>query len=146
MALNRVLVNWAIKSVLSRLDMSCGVIILAGVMAAGNAHAVKPFAPTAREIKMLPSYCAARLGEDKNAQKLWRERLGRNIYDHIHHYCFGLNFMNRARFETSPQDRKHYLNNAINNFDYVIARWDPGFQLTVSAKNYKAQAQSMLRR
>lgn len=74
---------------------------------------------------------------------MWGQRLGCESFLHIHHYCYGLNFMNKARFESDPKDKKYYLDNAINNFDYVITRWNPQFQLTSPAKSYKRQAQMM---
>ena len=48
----------------------------------------------------------------------------------MHHYCWGLEDMNRALyFSTSKQDREHQLNQAVSEFDYVIARVAPDFAL-----------------
>jgi len=121
-------------------------LLVCGILIAGKAFAIKPFAPSPLEMRMLPPYCVAKLGADKNAAVLWQQRLGSENFEHMHHYCFGVNFMNRARIETNPNDRNHYLNSAIAEFGYVIRTWSPTFQLTRSAKTYTVQAQSMLRR
>lgn len=123
------------------------LFIVLGCMFASNASALKPFAPTPAEIRMLPPYCAARLGSPgaANSADIWKQRLGAGNYLHIHHYCYALNFMNRARTESNKNDRQHYLNNAMNNFDYVIKHWSPDFKLWISAKNYRSQVETMLR-
>lgn len=42
-----------------------------------------------------------------------------------------------------PNYRKHYLGSAINNFDYVLQRWKPGFPLYGNARSLKMQAERM---
>lgn len=123
------------------------MFLVSVLLLSNQALALKPFSPTPEEVRMLPPFCAARLGAPgaAGAADLWKQRLGANNYIHIHHYCYALNFMNRARFETNKADRKHYLNEAIGNFDYVLKRWSPNYQLSKSARTYKLQAESMLR-
>ncbi len=53
--------------------------------------------------------------------------------------------MNRARAAANKNDRKYYLQQAVNNFNYVLQRWSPAYQLSGTAKTYKSQAESMLR-
>ncbi|MBU4500460.1 MAG: hypothetical protein KKG40_09660, partial [Gammaproteobacteria bacterium] len=48
---------------------------------------------------------------------------------HIHHYCFALNFMNRARGIASVKDRQSTLGAAMTNFNYVLKYTQPGFYL-----------------
>lgn len=124
------------------------LFLVSGCIFASHASALKSFAPTPAEIRMLPPYCAARLGAPGAATSadMWKQQLGAGNYQHLHHYCYALNFMNRARIESNKNDRKYYLNNAIRNFDYVIKRWKPDFQLSISAKNYRSQVETMLRR
>ena len=123
------------------------IFLVSGFLFASHASALKPFAPTAAEVRMLPPYCAARLGAPGAAASAdsWKQRLGAENYLHVHHYCYALNFMNRSRVEANKNDRKYYLQQAVNNFDYVLKRWSPTYQLSGSAKTYKLQAESMLR-
>lgn len=110
-------------------------------------HAIKPYAPSASEIKMLPPYCAVRLSDAANpaSWQMWEQRMGKQNWDHLHHYCYALNFMNRARFERNPPDRRHYLSSAISDFDYVIRNWHPKCQLMPAAKTYRKQVELELK-
>lgn len=104
-----------------------------------------PHGPTDAELAMLPPYCHARLRQDAEAKKLWNQRMGMGKFIHVHHYCFGLNFMQRAKFKFDKKQRKDLLRQAIGEFDYVLDRWPANFPLTNEAKNNKMQAEIMLR-
>ncbi|RLQ20766.1 hypothetical protein DWB85_16075 [Seongchinamella sediminis] len=62
----------------------------------------------------------------------------------MHHYCFGLNFMNRAATEFDSKKRKFILGQAIRNFEYVLRTWPKDFSLTPTAEMYRQQAEMML--
>jgi len=86
-------------------------------------------APTQSELAALPPYCAARLNEQSAAFKSWQDSMGAGFM-HIHHYCFALNFMNRARgMSSSDKDRKGVLGAAMTNFDYVLRNTQADFYL-----------------
>lgn len=102
-----------------------------------------PYAPSTLELSRLPPFCAARYKKEPIAYKSWEQRFGQENWIHMHHYCDALNFMNRARFETDKRIRDHYLGVAVGNLNYVLARWNPNFQLSASARNLKLQADSM---
>ena len=135
----------------------CLLVLMFGPMFIGHAFANDPRIPTMLELRTLPPYCGPRIGEltfahyppqivtaNAPAAKMWKQRFGAANYSHLHHYCFGLNYINRARFMTNKVDRRHALTVAINNFNYVIKRWKPNFELYSSAKAYKHQAELML--
>jgi tetratricopeptide (TPR) repeat protein len=87
------------------------------------------FAPTQSELATLPPYCAARLNEQSAAFKSWQSTMGAGFL-HIHHYCFGLNFMNRARgMSSSNKEREGTLQAAITNFNYVLRNTQPDFYM-----------------
>jgi tetratricopeptide (TPR) repeat protein len=66
---------------------------------------------------------------------------------HIHHYCFALNFMNRARgMSSSNKDRKGALGAAITNFDYVLRNTQPDFYLRPEILMNRGIALSMMNR
>jgi uncharacterized protein YchJ len=110
-----------------------------------HAQEKKPFGPTDTELMMLPPYCHAKIKGDANARKMWSSQMGADIFLHIHHYCYGLNFMNRHMLILDEKERSFLAARAISNFDYVIQRWPPSFPLTIEAQKYKAQMQSFRR-
>ena len=74
--------------------------------------------PTATEIRALPPYCAARLGPKNSPEfQSWHATMGR-LFLSVHHYCFGLNFMNRY-YMTPGQERGGWLHLALNELNYV---------------------------
>ena len=100
---------------------------------------------TAAEIAMLPDYCQARwAGKDTAAFKSWKQRLGASNFIHIHHFCIGLHFMNKAPMEFDAKEKKFMLQKAVRNFDYVLARWPKHFSMTSEASVHRQQAKMML--
>jgi tetratricopeptide (TPR) repeat protein len=68
-------------------------------------------------------------------------------YMHIHHYCAGLNFVNRARnMPSSARRRQGTLDAAIGNFDYFLAHIQPSFYLRPDALMNRGIALSLLNR
>jgi len=116
---------------------------LGAVLAANSSQAAPKI--TEAEVAMLPEYCAARFSGLKSmAYQTWSDRLGAENFGHIHHYCYGLNFMNRAMMEFDPKQKRNSLKRAIRNFDYVLRHWGPEFSLTPSAMIYRQQAEMSL--
>ena len=78
----------------------------------------------------LPPYCMAKmeLGPSSPQYKLWARTLGPD-FSHVHHYCAGLNYLNRYYRALSPQDKKFNLQNALNNFNYMVSHAAPSFSL-----------------
>lgn len=124
-------------------------LFIGTTLVAWNAHAQRDraqFSPTDAEVMALPDYCQVRLRGSDDMKRAWAQRMGRDQYQHVHHHCFGLNFMNRAAVEFDPKQRRFILQQAVRNFDYVLNRWPAGFPLTVEARNMKMQAEAMLAR
>jgi hypothetical protein len=101
---------------------------------------------TPQEMMMLPEYCRARYGSDQDLKDYWSKQLGAQMFLHVHHYCGGLNFMHRASLTTVPNQRRVRLQNAVNEFDYVLRNWPADFDLAIEAQRQKARAQAMLGR
>lgn len=87
-----------------------------------------PYDP--RELGMLPRYCYhtqifrqfAPGGSDQQQIDKWYAVLGKT-YHHLHHYCWGMMKSNRAKFlARDHRVRQFYLNDALQEFDYVIER------------------------
>lgn len=100
------------------------------------------FAPTQAELAALPAYCAARMNEGSDAFKSWQASMGGDFL-HIHHYCFALNFMNRARGMGSGKDKQGVLGAAMTNFEYVLKYTQPGFYLRPEVLMNRGITQSM---
>lgn len=90
-----------------------GVCLLAA--ASMSVSAVEGFAPTDAEIALLPPYCAKKLKGTMTPQE-------GAYYPHVHHYCFGLNFANRAMRAGNATSRKFNLESSKGEFNYVIQR------------------------
>jgi hypothetical protein len=81
-----------------------------------------------REIALLPSYCKHTLafrkvvpgGDNKAEINRWTTVMG-SMFQHMHHYCWGLMETNKAMLSTvGRQERVHLLSRSITEFDYVI--------------------------
>lgn len=93
-----------------------------------DSAAVEPWTPTVSEMSSLPPYCKARFNERSPEYKLWESILGPD-FGHTHHYCAGINFINRYYRARSAQDKRFNLNNARTNLQYMIDHADPGYSL-----------------
>jgi tetratricopeptide (TPR) repeat protein len=123
-----------------KIAFNMGMIALAclGVLAS-PAHA---FRPTDREMGTLPPYCAARFDSASAAFKSWRVTMGQD-FNHVHHYCAGLNFLNRAYGMAAGKDREGTLSGAIRNFDYMLGHARPDFYLRPEILMHRGLALSL---
>ena len=88
------------------------------------------FNPTPIEMQRMPAYCKAKFTAPQGSPgwQIWRDRLGENFID-IHHYCSGLNWVNRYWSTTNVTDRKFYLERALDEITYMVKAQKPGFPL-----------------
>lgn len=100
------------------------------------------FKPTDREMATLPPYCAARFDSASAGFKTWRDTMGGDFM-HIHHYCAGLNFLNRAYGMAPGKNREGTLGGAVRNFDYVLTHVQPGFYLRPEVLMHRGMALSL---
>lgn len=100
--------------------------------------------PSPEEIGSLPDYCQARFAGDEGVVKEWSRRLGVKQWLHIHHFCIGINQVNRASLTQNKRLRAYLLQSASSQFGYVLARWPPDFVLTIEAQDRKSEAEFML--
>lgn len=90
-----------------------------------------------REMFLLPEYCKYTQdfrehvagGNNPAEIQRWTAIMG-PTFIHMHHYCYGLQAINRASFlSPTPEDRRHNLGISVTEFDYVIERSPPDFGL-----------------
>ena len=125
------------------LSKAIGWTGLAALFAVPAAQAA--WAPTAAEMAALPAYCGARFNEGSEAFKTWRSTMGGDFI-HIHHYCAGLNFLNRSYGMSSTRDRQGTLGGAVREFDYVLTHASPEFYLRAEILMNRGVALSQLKR
>ena len=99
-------------------------------MACAQAGAAEPWAPSDAEMASLPPYCKARMKSGQGSQdyKTWEASLGKDFI-HTHHYCAGLNFINRYYRARSNNDKRFNISNAEGNLQYMVSHADPGYSL-----------------
>lgn len=108
-------------------------LVLMGILALGGMHAAATdlsFNPNASEMLRMPPYCKVKFTAPQNSAEwqMWRDRMGQNFID-LHHYCAGLNYVNRYWGARDAKDRSYYLRRAMDNFTYMVKAEKPDFPL-----------------
>ncbi len=104
------------------------LLTVAITLMAGQSFAAQWSAPTDAELRLLPPYCVAKLRNDPALTRIWAPRVGQQ-FTNLHHYCFGLNFVNRYLFHSRPEDKASNLNFALNEFSYMVEHLFPNSPL-----------------
>lgn len=126
---------------LTKLGLILACVVMPWPVAAG-------WAPNKMELAILPAYCTAKFNEETNPgpAKMWRDSMGSGFI-HIHHYCAGLNFVNRARgMGSANKDRQGTLEAALRNFDYMLTNAPADFSLRPEILMNRGIALSMMNR
>lgn len=101
-----------------------------------------------REVAMLPQFCQHTQlfrdhlpgGNDADKIRTFTALFG-PIFNDMHHYCYGLMKVNRAiLLSRDATTRRFYLNDAVNEYDYVIQRAKPDFLLLPEVLTKKGEA------
>lgn len=104
------------------------LLFLALTLNATSSHALEPWIPTDSEMASLPAFCKARFNEGSPEYKYWESTLGRD-YGHTHHYCAGINFLNRYYRSRSKEGKNLNINSARTNFEYMATHAAPTYSL-----------------
>lgn len=99
---------------------------------------------TDSDLAMLPEACTARIRGDEATQKLWRDRIGRYNFLHLHHFCFGMYFTNKANFSLDKNAKAEHLDRATREFDYVLRHWPADSPYRPEAERRKREAETAL--
>lgn len=104
-----------------------GVLV---ALVAVSAHARLPWVPTDAEMASLPPYCKAKMKAAPGSPEYssWEATLGKD-FSHTHHYCAGINFINRYYGARSTADKRATLKDAQTNLQYMVTHADPGYSL-----------------
>ena len=109
--------------------------------------AVLPEAVSDAEMSRLPQYCVARMKMPQNSAeaRAWRAQIGVNFLD-IHHYCAGLNFINRYWAARTTRERNYYLQRADANFSYVVSAIKPDFTMGAELFTSRGEVYKFMRK
>lgn len=105
---------------MSSISLYC-MVFCGSLLVASPALALEQHLPTDAELLSLPGFCKVKLRESGTPQeRSLVAQFGRGNWIHLHHYCNGINYYNRAKRARKAQDRSYYLNVARGNLDYVV--------------------------
>ena len=77
------------------------------------------FPKTDADFALLPPYCKARSGKTTSTDaENWKRRMGK-AWTHLHHYCSGLDYLNKANVAYDRETRIKLLNKALDGFSYM---------------------------
>ena len=106
-----------------------GILLLVSM----PAGAILPYAPTPAEQAMCQARVSSRL-----------DRSNPNS-GHMHHYCDGLRFLDRAYAAMGNKpDMAHYLNESISNFNYVLGHTQEDYVMRGEVHMGKARALKLM--
>lgn len=93
----------------------------------------------------LPPYCLVRLRGDEAAKKNLSRQVGEEQFIHLHHYCFGMHFMNKGMTLSDRRKRNEALKQANDEFGYVIQHLPESAPIRAEAMQYKERVKRMIR-
>ena len=103
--------------------------LLAGLLF-NPAMALESGGITDAEFANLPPFCRANMksGQGSPDYQMWQNTLGKD-FGHTHHYCTGLNSINRYYRSRNAMDKGFHLNNAAGDMSYMITHASPDYSL-----------------
>jgi tetratricopeptide (TPR) repeat protein len=115
------------------------LLCLFALLGAASAAQAFSFVPRETEWAAWPPHCKARYSVSPAATgtpyygavnpedvRQWQTRLGDKVWAHMHHYCAGLAWTQRAQLADSAKSRKSYLGNASREISYTQRHLQPG--------------------
>ncbi len=88
------------------------------------------------DFAVLPEYCKAKCGyyeDDPAVFDAWEQRIGRDNFLHMHHFCNAYVLEARAVKADNEKDRQRFYHAALQQNNYVIGRWTAGVPFLVIA-------------
>lgn len=111
---------------------ACLVLLLGAFPLAASAYS---FMPTLAEWAAWPAYCKGRyvttnIGAASEFRPMFppeaveeqRHRIGAETFEHVHHYCAGVAWLNRARVESGAERKDYLLREALGEAQYTAQR------------------------
>jgi tetratricopeptide (TPR) repeat protein len=118
----------------------CLNLVVAGTACAALDGQIKP-----QEVTLLPEYCpytitfTSQYGSREGTAQ-WMERLG-PAFKSMHHYCWALIAMNRAkRVNATAMEKRHNYNSAVSDIDFVLRYAKEDFPLMPEILSRRGEA------
>jgi tetratricopeptide (TPR) repeat protein len=102
-------------------------LFIALMMSANASLGREQWGMTDSEVASMPPLCKGRMSGGAE-YKRWESILGPD-FAHTHHYCMGINFLNRAYKVSNTRERGFYLQEAHNNLMYMVKAASPTYSL-----------------
>lgn len=103
-----------------------------------------PHSPSDQEIHLLPEECKIIFKGSAEQKKLFYQQFPGLVGPN--HYCWGMNFMNRAQYSSLDKIEKRFnLQSAIGEFGYVLKHSAPNARGLQQIKMHQEQAQLLLK-
>ena len=95
---------------------------------------------TDSDFALLPPYCKVRFGDKTSAAyKNWRRKMGRE-WNEVHHYCAGIDYLNKAKMALDKKTRTLMFNKALHDLSYIQERTSSKFILQPEIATQKGRA------
>ena len=121
------------------------IVFLFFSLPAGGAEL--PWGPTPAEMALLPEYCQVRAIDNQGspAFRAWMQALAPKFLG-IHHYCAGVNYINRYLHLVNDPKRKYYLSRAVPEIDYVAKDMPPNFPIAGEVYMHRGLANKLMKK
>ena len=96
-------------------------VLIALMLSLISAPLLAGFEPDANELKSLPQYCTPRIVQSDPAGWAAGQAQFGEGWNHMHHYCYALNFVNRFYRARDAESKKDSLSQAISNLGYMLS-------------------------
>jgi hypothetical protein len=128
---------------MNSVELGSIIILTVALVLPSHAQQQLKYGMTDLEIALLPDYCRARLVGDEATKRAWSQRMGNDKWQHLHHYCSGLNAFKKLSTVFSPRDRDVLMKFALHEFNYVLSAWPANFYLAREAQSMRSQIMAM---
>lgn len=135
------------SSIKQRSTWLAGMLMFA---CSGYVSAIGNFKPSPAELAALPAFCAPRAQaygnqSDHPEVKPWLAIYGQD-WIHMHHFCAGMNYINRSYRSASRPEKENNLRNAVRELDYTVKNSRPDTKLFAEILMTRGQALQGLQR
>ncbi len=120
------------RSIASIITTPIFIVIAFSLMASYPSSTVFAYYPSDRDMRFLPPYCIARLQSNKVATQevaKWKNLFGRKTWTSFHHYCQGINYVNRGSTGLNEETKVNDFKKGIENLNYHLKAYGVNFPL-----------------
>ena len=87
--------------------------------AASGSSFVIAYPKSDQDFAALPKYCHVRMRGTEAESKVVDKRFGHRTFIHLHHYCSGQDYLNKAKVSIDTEKQTLLLSKAVRQFEYI---------------------------